>query len=65
MGGGGAPPSGGGGCASANLQIGVNFLKIDIDVLQTLSVDPTFFFFFFFYGFFDGIYTHVYGKTKF
>ena len=27
---------GGGGGASANLQIGVNFLKIDIDVFQTL-----------------------------
>ena len=40
-------PGGGGGCASANLQIGVNFLKIDIDdVFQTLSVDPTFGFFF-------------------
>ena len=28
--------AGGGGGASANLQIGVNFLKIDIDVFQTL-----------------------------
>ena len=27
---------GGGGGASADLQIGVNFLKIDIDVFQTL-----------------------------